>query len=136
MPDYVIYRTADGAITHAGSVADIAWIEARPRPPDTAVLAAPAPADPSECYVDLTTVPPMVRPRPVLPDFDRTAIAADGVDTATLSGLPADAIVCVDGVAQAVAGGTLEIVAAWPGAYVVEVEAFPYLPLKRTVVAT
>lgn len=68
-----------------------------------------------------------VVPRPVLA-FDKTSIAADDTDTATLTGLPDPCTVSIDGTEYEVTGGTLEITSALPAIYQIEITdeaAFP-----------
>ncbi|MFM2045237.1 MAG: hypothetical protein RLY86_3813 [Pseudomonadota bacterium] len=76
-----------------------------------------------------------VTPRPVLPDFDKTAILADGIDTATLSGLPDPCTVTVNGQDHSVTGGVLELDADHPGTYRVEIRHFPYRDFVQEITA-
>lgn len=74
-------------------------------------------------------------PRPTLA-FDKLAIAADGVEIATLTGLPDPCTVLVDGVPQEVTGGVLEFSAATPGTYKVEApDPFPAQAYAADIVA-
>ncbi|MQT13633.1 hypothetical protein [Segnochrobactrum spirostomi] len=73
--------------------------------------------------------------RPVLRGPDRTDIRADGEDAATIAGIPAGAVVTVDGAAVAVDDGTLEIVSTMPATYRVEIVCWPYQDLDVTIVA-
>jgi len=72
--------------------------------------------------------------RPSLPAFDKTAIIADDIDMATLV-LPEPMDVTIDGTLYP-AVGTLELSAAMPATYVVEIDHFPYQPLRAEIVAT
>jgi hypothetical protein len=75
----------------------------------------------------------MPRPTPVL---DKSQIAADDADTATISGLPDPGTVIIDGETYEIAGGVLEITSPMPATYQIEVpEQFPWLPLEVEVVA-
>jgi hypothetical protein len=59
--------------------------------------------------------------RSTLPvSWDKTTIAADGVDAAILSGLPVSSEVFVDGTRYAVDDGVFELVATTPGDFAVE----------------
>ena len=74
----------------------------------------------------------MLTPRPVA-GFDKTTIAADGVDVAVLE-MPGPFTATVDGVAHAVTD-RLEIASDMPATYRVEVDHFPYLALDVEIVA-
>lgn len=54
--------------------------------------------------------------------WDKQAINADGMDTATLSGLPVPCTVLIDGEEFLVEDGSLEFVAMAPGDYFVSVD--------------
>lgn len=90
---------------------------------------------------NLVTAPLMVSggtlvPRPQLAGFDRLAIAADGMDAATLAGLPEGAQAWVDDVPCAIPpDGTLRIAATMPATYSVRVIAWPYQDYHAEIVA-
>ena len=65
--------------------------------------------------------------------FDKTTIAADGVDVAMLD-IPGAFTVTIDGVDHEVED-LLEIASDMPATYRVEVDHFPYLPLDVEIVA-
>jgi hypothetical protein len=65
--------------------------------------------------------------------FDKTTIAADCVDTATLA-IPGRFTVTVDGVEHAVED-VVEIASAMPATYRVTVDHFPWLPIDVEIVA-
>jgi hypothetical protein len=65
--------------------------------------------------------------------FDRTTIAADGEDTATLA-IPGRFTVTVDGVEHEVED-EVEIASAMPATYRVTVDHFPWLPIDVEIVA-
>lgn len=73
--------------------------------------------------------PPAATPRPECPVLcDRIQIDADGLDTATLSGIPENTVVSVSGPVEAelvVSDGVLEFTAAIPGDYVLAVRPWP-----------
>ena len=68
-------------------------------------------------------------------DFDTLTITADGVDEATLSGLPDPCTVYVDGVATEVTGGEFIFAAASWGTYVIQVNEVAYLPKRWEITA-
>lgn len=76
--------------------------------------------------------------RPILA-FDKTSIAADDTDTATLAGLPDPCTVSIDGTEYEVTGGTLEVTSPLPATYHVEItdeNAFPAQALNVEITAT
>ncbi|WP_156911722.1 hypothetical protein [Kaistia adipata] len=86
----------------------------------------------SHGYVEAGTLRERL-PMPVM--LDRGEIAADAVDEAVLSGIPASAIVTVDG--EPVAhDGALEISSAMPATYHVHVECWPHLPFAADITAS
>ena len=74
----------------------------------------------------------VLTPRPVA-SFDKTTIAADGVDVAVLE-MPGPFTVTIDGIEHAVAD-RLEIASDMPATYRVEVDHFPYLAIDVEIVA-
>lgn len=103
-----------------------------------------APADPELTYVVMMAGEAGLADRPALQvTLDKTEIAADGEDVATLTGLPNPCSIIIDDtdpltettVAE-VTGGGFEFVTQDPGVYTFEVRGrFPFLPLKFTVTA-
>ena len=86
-------------------------------------------------YVDL--IGPTLVPRPEI-QIDKQTIAPDGVDTATVSGLPDPCRVQIDGEAYEVTGGTLELQTDQPGAYTIKItddDAFPAQAFQTQVTA-
>ncbi|MFV3131961.1 hypothetical protein [Niveispirillum sp. KHB5.9] len=77
-----------------------------------------------------------ITPRPILPQFDKTSILADGTDIATLSGLPDPCTVLVNGEEHTITGGTLELDADYPGTWRVEIRHFPYRDFVQEITAT
>jgi hypothetical protein len=59
--------------------------------------------------------------------WDKTQVTADGVDTATLSGLPDPITFHIDGDSYEVVGGTLSFKASTPGEYRIEAVHPEYL---------
>jgi hypothetical protein len=68
-------------------------------------------------------------------EWDRTEIAADGVDAATLAAVPVGTEVIVDGIAYAVDDGSFELVASTAGAYHVEAKHPRYIWEAWTIYA-
>jgi hypothetical protein len=71
--------------------------------------------------------------------WDVNSIAADGAETATLSGLPNPTMITITGPVQnavEVIDGSLEFSTDTPGSYTVTASAFPYLDQVTTVEAT
>lgn len=66
---------------------------------------------------------------------DKTTIAADGTDSATITGLPDPVMVMIDGERHEVTGGVLELTADVPSTYRLAVDHWPYLPWVLEIVA-
>lgn len=79
---------------------------------------------------------PVERP-PQKTMVDVTTITANGVETATISGLPAPCRVRVsgpwEGDAVEITDGVMSFAAALPGRYTLHVEAFPCLPWEVAI---
>lgn len=126
---FVVYETATGRIVKYG-VCAAADIELQAGPGE-AVLAVAAGVRDSTHYVAAGEI----AARPAIA-FDKMVIAADGIDTATLAGLPDPCTVVIDGDEQVVTGGTLEFSAAAPGAYRIQVlDPFPAREVDAEIVA-
>ncbi|HWK45137.1 MAG TPA: hypothetical protein VNT30_10465 [Stellaceae bacterium] len=128
---YAVYDPATGRIVQMGLC-----------PPEMVSLQARAGLDvitvpDGTVFNDVThyVVAGAVTPRPSL-TLDKTAIAANGTDTAILSGLPNPCTVFVDGTSQTVTDGVLELSATMAESWTLAVDRFPYLPFKATVVAS
>lgn len=68
-----------------------------------------------------------VTERPVLTlAVDKTVICADGVDAATIAGIPEGATVRLGSTAHTVSGGALRFASPLPGAFLLRFDAFPY----------
>lgn len=68
-----------------------------------------------------------VNPRPANPATIDTLTIAIGA-YATISGIPVNCVVTVDGVAHTVTDGVLQITSSSPGILKIDLELFPYLP--------
>lgn len=77
-----------------------------------------------------------VHPRPSLPEFDKTAILADDIDTATIVGLPDPCTISLDGVEYLVNGGVFEISSPTPGSFEVIINQWPYYKKEWTINAS
>lgn len=75
------------------------------------------------------------RPRMAL-TLDKTTILSDGVDRATIVGLPVGATVRLRSLIQTVDDGMIEITSDIDGEFQIEIEAFPSAQETLTVIAT
>jgi len=86
-------------------------------------------------YVD--TVTWEVKDKPPLPAvLSKTTLAADGVDSITVSGLPVPCQVVLDKVQYEVPDGEFEFTVDLPGEYTLSIQVVNYLPFDTTVTAT
>lgn len=77
-----------------------------------------------------------VCPRPSMNvTLSKTRIAADGVDTAVISGIPDGATVRLDENEHVVTGGNIELTSTMPATYRIAVESWPCLPFEIEIVA-
>lgn len=86
-------------------------------------------------YVDLTGPEPIKRVRPTLAGFDKTTIAADGVDEAVLSGIPDPCTVLIDGQPHEITGNELRISSTTTASYRVAIDHWPHMPFRAVVTA-
>jgi hypothetical protein len=79
-----------------------------------------------------------VTDKPAMPvSIDKTTVSADGIDLATISGIPVGALCRVASIAEAVVNdGTIELTFDNPGDYEITIIAFPYLDYTVTINAT
>lgn len=136
----VIYRNSDGAIVGRRSYEADHPANAAPLPGGCSLLESERLPNDSDSYITGSPAAVTDRPTPSC-TIDKTSIAANGADTATLSGIPVGASVRVtDGngtTDYTVNDGVLEITADAPGTITATVTAaFPYKPLTVTVNAT
>ena len=89
-------------------------------------------ADPMTQFVDVATAAVVERPTLTL-TADRTGIAADGADTAVITGIPDGATVVVRGEAFTGDGTALEYSTTQAGAHTLRVVAFPYRDAEVTI---
>jgi hypothetical protein len=123
--------SADGRIVRTGMVSRPEWALEQ-AVPGSGEIALTIEADPETQFFSDS----QLTPRPVLAGLDRLTIAADGVEVATLAGLPDPCPVTVNGQAHSVTGGVLELTADYPGDYRVEVRHFPWRDFTATITAT
>lgn len=137
MPKYTLYETSGGRVLAFGQTTIEADALARPSPGQDVLLGVQGQAVAEYVSGGALTARPTA-------SLDKTTIAADGTDTATLSNLPDPCTVRVNGSAQNVAGGSLSITASKPATYEIEIRddpannetAFPLQAFKATVEAT
>ena len=100
-------------------------------------------ADPARHYVAVLGGVPRVEDRPdLVVSLDTAEITADGVDAATLTGLPDPCTVVIDAddptvetTVTEVGGGGFVVTASDPGTYAVEVRRFPFMPFRVEITA-
>ncbi|MFO1141185.1 MAG: hypothetical protein U1E59_02150 [Amaricoccus sp.] len=125
MVDWTVYDLATGAVRRSGAAS----------PEDAALQAGDGEAVILEA-VDAGThylVSGTPTPRPVLA-FDTLAVAADGVDSATLL-LPGPFVAVIDGVAYELTD-LLEIASDMPATYRVVIRHFPWRDFRAEIVAS
>lgn len=88
-------------------------------------------------YVDVAAgSEPVIVDRPAMEVvITRDTVAADGIETASLVGMPRPCLVRVESDVYEVPDGRLDISFDLPGVYKLRVEAFPYLPADFEVTA-
>lgn len=84
-------------------------------------------------YVSAGVVTPKTASAAII---DKTTIVADGVDTATISGLPNPSLLDVNGSEVTVTDGTLELTTSLPGSYVIRLRNPAHFEMKWKVTAT
>jgi hypothetical protein len=72
---------------------------------------------------------------PLGASWDKTEITANGIDEATLSGLPDPCTVRIDGEPHVIVGGQLELSATNPGSYLVQINEVAYLSEQWEITA-
>ena len=93
--------------------------------------------DPGTYYVDTTQSVPVATLRPAMGvTVDKTAIAANGQDFATFSGVPSAATVSVDGAAPVPFQAPTTFSASDAGTYTVTISDFPALDATFQIVAS
>ncbi len=88
-------------------------------------------------YVDLSIAGLPVTQRPTFPiSVDKMSIAADGKDTATISGIPANTVCNYEGTNHTITDGMIEFTADHGGDYILQFTLFPYIPYSLTIRAS
>lgn len=135
MMRYALYRRDTGRITcvceinHQGTLVDVN--------PDAALFAPIEVTDPAVSAATHYVANGEIVERPAFPAaFDKLSIVADGADAATLSPLPAGALVRVDRTPYAVQDGSLVIRATTGGTYHVTCTNWPCRDFAAAVTAT
>lgn len=136
---FIVYDAASGRIKRTGVAmgADGGGSLASAQAGSGEAVITGVTADPRTEYVDTSTG--QIVPRPVMGlSIDKTSIAADSVDKATITGIPAGALYIIPSrrLSGVVNDGFLEITSAVAGAFDVVIELFPYQTWSVTVVAT
>lgn len=124
--NYIVYENLTGKITKTGRCpVDMVALQAG----DGRTVIEGTANDLTE-YV----VAGAVTPKPAMPVvIDKTEVTADGVDTATMTGLPDPCTLRVQGENHLVEGGEAEVSFDLSGQYVVKIVAFPYLDFEVTI---
>lgn len=140
MISYCTYLIATGALRTTGSCEDAA-LDLQHVGDGCAIMAVDQPVFPMGWYIDVSQTPPAPAPRPAFTgSIDKTAISADGVDAATLSGLPNATTVTVIGPGRhsrdIVTTGTFAIANSTPGRFTAYVDAFPMKGFQAAITAT
>ncbi|MBD9511642.1 hypothetical protein IB265_33340 [Ensifer sp. ENS10] len=125
---FTIYDPATGAINRYGYCRR-GDLELQVRPGEAAIFGETG-NDVTQYVLDGAIVD-----RPVF-TISKTAIAADNVDEAVITGLPDPAWVVIDGHPFEVAGGTLSISSHMPASYSLHIDHWPYMPFDAEVVAS
>lgn len=102
-------------------------------PSGTTILVTAVKPDPTVSYVSggVLTVRPAFGGT-----FDTTAIAADGADAATITGLPNPTRVLINGVPETVTDGEIVFTTEEPGAYLIAIDPFPSAPISVEITAS
>lgn len=135
---FIVYDASTGLIKRIGSAMAAdggAGMASAQAGAGEAVLVGVS-ANPETDYVDVATG--TIKPRPALSlTIDKTTIAADGVDAATISGIPAGARYAILGTSLGgtVNDGTLEVTSTKKGRMEVIIEHPPAIPWRKEILA-
>lgn len=122
---YVVYDTTTGRIVATGSA--LRQEDAQIQAGGGRSVLCNVEADEDLHCVDVSADPACLDLRPVMPEFSKTTIRADGTDKAVLGlGLVQIERLLISGVAQAVTGSVVSLTADVPATYDVTVKAYPY----------
>jgi hypothetical protein len=110
---------------------------------DTSHALVEADSDPGTQYIQtLNGIATVVAKPELAVSIDKFEILADGIDIATLTGLPDPCEIIIDDpdptvetMTAEVSGGGFEFAAETPGVYTIEVRRFPFLPWSVQIVA-
>ncbi len=84
-------------------------------------------------YVTSSSPRAVLERSPLNATWDKVAIDADGIDTATLSGLPVPCDVSLDGEVHTISDGTFELSVTSPGTYIVIVSEVEFLEQQWSI---
>ena len=127
---YVRYETATGRITGRGSSVTEAIALTKLRPSNSLIIEYLESEELRTNYILLGAITPRVA---LSASWDKQTIDADGVDEATLSGLPIPCTVTVDKDDIIVTDGSFEFSASSVGNYRVIVDEVAYLRQEWTI---
>jgi hypothetical protein len=101
--------------------------------PGMGAMATSSRANPRTEYANLqdATIVPRL---PLGATWSKTTVTADGVDEAVLQPLPDPCTVYIDGVAEVVVGGALELSLEAPGVYRVSIDEVQHLPQEWEII--
>lgn len=137
---FAVYDLTTGRILRAGGCQEDTFDDqADPMENEGVVVSPSDEVSETTHYVDLSGPEPEVVERPVL-TFDKYEIVANGIDTATMTGLPSPVTVIVDEEEDdgyVVTGGVLEVDALVPATYTILIDdPFPAQSFEGEIVAT
>lgn len=130
MTFFVFYDLSTGRITSAGETsAVITGIT-----PSGGEGVAEGPCNLATDYISAGAVTPRLT---VVTSIDVKDIQADGIDTATITGIPAGWSCAIDGLdAMVTDGSDIAFTAVTPGAYIIKFTQWPYQDVEFTINAT
>jgi hypothetical protein len=128
---YVVYESTTGRILKSGTCPP-SMLGIKAKEGETALAGDGLD---STHYVDISADVPALTKKSEIPGFDRTVVAADGVDAATITGLPNPTFVTLStGAGASVEDGTLALTFDTPGDYTVDLDAGIKFVRTRTVI--
>lgn len=77
----------------------------------------------------------LITKRPIMNVPSSVSLKPDGIDTVTVTGLPAGVTVVVDGQTYLIEDGVLEITCDTPSNYAINLSVWPYMPAQIQVTA-
>ena len=93
--------------------------------------------DPETEYIKPSDYGYSIFARPEMPAaIDKTEILANGIDVATITGIPVGSSVAIDSEAWAVDDGVFELTVDTPGEYRISISCWPYLDKELIIHAS